>query len=60
MTTEKQMKISEKETVYSAESLLASRVLSGYQPDFARAVLTAQGYTIAQARTLLQPYRMRA
>lgn len=38
-----------KETKYPTENLLQSKLLAGYQPDFARAVLTEPEYTKAEA-----------
>jgi hypothetical protein len=35
------------------EILLKSRALSGYQPDFARAILTEKSYTITAAKKAL-------
>lgn len=34
---------------YSTEQLLKSKALSGFQPDFARAVLTKPEYTVEEA-----------
>lgn len=36
--------------------LLKSRALSGFQPDFARAVLTGPEYTLAEALTALNDF----
>ena len=47
------MKKKNKEIRYSTERLLQSKVLSGYQPDFARAILKKDSYTITEARAAL-------
>lgn len=41
------------ETRYSTGRLLRSKALSGYQEDFARAILTAPEYTISEAKAAL-------
>lgn len=41
------------EKKYPASRLLKSRALSGYQPDFARVVLTKPEYTIREAKETL-------
>lgn len=41
---------------YPTEVLLRSRALSGYQQDFARAILTESEYTIEQARAALDRF----
>lgn len=38
---------------YRTEKLLCSKHLEGYQPDFARAILTEPEYTIRDARRIL-------
>lgn len=38
---------------YPTDKLLHSKVLSGYQPDFARAILQEPEYTIEDARAAL-------
>ena len=38
---------------YPTDKLLHSKVLSGYQPDFARAILQETEYTIEDARATL-------
>lgn len=38
---------------YTTERLLESRALSGYQQDFARAILKAPHYTISGAKAAL-------
>lgn len=38
---------------YPTEKLLKSKHLAGYQRDFAKAILTEPGYTISQARAVL-------
>ncbi len=44
----------EKKRTYPTERLLKSRHLSGYQPDFARAILTEPEYTISGALEVLE------
>lgn len=41
---------------YPTEQLLASRALSGFQPDFARAVLTGPEYTVEEALDALNKF----
>ena len=36
------------EKSYPTESLLSSKALAGYQPDFARAILTKPAYTVRE------------
>lgn len=48
-----------KETKYPAEVLLNSRALSGYQKDFARAVLGRREYTVREAQAALDAYFQR-
>lgn len=48
-----------KETKYPAEVLLNSRALSGYQKDFARAVLAGREYTVREAQAALDAYFQR-
>ena len=43
----------EKKKKYPTGKLLGSRVLAGYQQDFARVVLAEQEYTIEEARDKL-------
>lgn len=38
---------------YSREALLRSKALSGYQPDFAAAILTKEFYTLNEAKAAL-------
>lgn len=45
-----------KETKYPAEALLKSKEFSGYQPDFAKAVLGGGEYTKAEARKALDGF----
>lgn len=52
MELKKTAKMSEKK--YSTEKLLKSRHLSGYQPDFARVILTEPEYTISGAIKTLE------
>lgn len=44
------------ETKYSAEVLLRSKALSGYQKDFARAVLAGKEHTIQEAKAALDKF----
>ena len=44
------------ETKYPTEALLHSRAFSGYQRDFARAILTEPEYTIKQAKAALDGF----
>lgn len=44
------------ETKYKTEVLLKSRALSGYQTDFARALLTQKEYSINEARAVLDTF----
>lgn len=41
---------------YPTEQLLTSRALSGFQPDFARAVLTGPEYTVEEALDALNKF----
>lgn len=41
---------------FSTEQLLKSRALSGFQPDFARAVLTGPEYTVEEALDALNKF----
>ena len=43
----------QKEKRYSTEKLLKSRYLAGYQPDFARVILTKPAYSLSEAKTAL-------
>lgn len=43
----------EKAKKYPTEKLLKSKALSGYQPDFARVILTEPEYTIEGAKAAL-------
>lgn len=38
---------------YATEKLLKSKVLAGYQQDFARAILTKPEYTVEEAKATL-------
>ena len=44
------------EKSYPTESLLSSKALAGYQPDFARAILTKPAYTVREAKDILDKY----
>ena len=44
----------QKEKRYSAEKLLKSRYLAGYQPDFAKVILTKPAYSVAEAIEALE------
>lgn len=44
------------EKTYPTEALLKSKALEGYQPDFARAVLTRSDYTVREAKDVLDKY----
>ena len=44
------------ENSYPTESLLSSKALAGYQPDFARAILTKPAYTVREAKDVLDKY----
>lgn len=39
---------------YTTERLLKSKALAGYQPDFARAILTEKDYTIEDAKAAIE------
>ena len=52
LESKKTGKMSEKK--YSTEKLLKSRHLSGYQPDFAKVILTESEYTISGAINALE------
>ena len=41
---------------YPTEQLLKSKALSGFQPDFARAVLTGPEYTVEEALDALNKF----
>lgn len=41
---------------YPTESLLKSKALAGYQPDFARSILTKPAYSIREAQEALDKY----
>lgn len=43
----------EKEKKHPTGKLLKSMALSGYQPDFARVILTEPAYTVEEAKTAL-------
>lgn len=47
------MSESKKEKMYPTDKLLKSRHLSGYQPDFAKVILTEPAYTINQAKSTI-------
>lgn len=42
-----------KETRYQTSRLIKSRALAGYQPDFAKVILTKSEYTIEEAKAAL-------
>lgn len=42
------------EKTYPTEKLLKSRHLAGYQPDFARVILTEARYTVSDAKDRLE------
>lgn len=44
------------EVRYPTEVLLKSKALSGYQPDFAKAILKKDEYTLEEARELLEKF----
>lgn len=44
------------EKSYPTESLLSSKALAGYQPDFARAILTKPAYTVREAAATLDRF----
>lgn len=44
------------EKTYSTEALLSSKALSGYQRDFAKALLTKPAYTVREAKQILDKY----
>jgi len=44
------------EKVYPVESLLQSEAFRGYQPDFARALLTKPAYTVREAKRILDHF----
>lgn len=45
--------MAKKEKAYKTERLLRSKALAGYQPDFARAILVEEFYTISDAKAAL-------
>lgn len=44
------------EKTYPTEALLNSKALAGYQPDFARVLLTKSAYTVREAKDILDKY----
>lgn len=44
----------QKEKRYATEKLLKSRYLAGYQPDFAKVILTKPAYSVAEAIETLE------
>ena len=44
------------EKTYPTEALLNSKALAGYQPDFARTLLTKSAYTVREAKEVLDKY----
>lgn len=47
---------SKTEKTYPTEALLKSKALAGYQPDFARTLLTKPAYSVREAKELLDKY----
>lgn len=47
---------SKTEKTYPTEALLKSNALAGYQPDFARAILTKPAYSVREAKEILDKY----
>ena len=47
------MKSKETESKFPVEAILKSKALSGYQPDFAKAILTKSEYTVEEATATL-------
>lgn len=45
-----------KATRYKKESLLASKALAGYQPDFVKVLLTEPEYTLEEAKGILDKF----
>lgn len=45
-----------KEKKYTREAIFKSRLFSGYQPDFLRAVLPKEKYTLAEAEKIVKKY----
>ena len=44
------------EKTYPTASLLKSKALAGYQPDFARSILTKPEYSVREAKEILDNY----
>ena len=44
------------EKTYPTVALLKSKALAGYQPDFARVILTKPAYTVREAKEILDKY----
>lgn len=44
----------QKEKRYATEKLLKSRHLAGYQPDFAKVILTKPAYSVSEAIEVLE------
>ena len=44
------------EKTYPTVALLKSKAFAGYQPDFARAILTKPAYTVREAAAILDKY----
>ena len=49
-------KTEKKVAKYKTESLLASKALAGYQPDFVKVLLTEPEYTLEEARGILDKF----
>lgn len=47
------MSASKKNKKYPTGKLLKSKALAGYQPDFARVILTEPAYTVQEAQAVL-------
>ena len=47
---------SKTEKTYPTEALLKSKALAGYQPDFARTLLTKPAYSVREAKEILDKY----
>ena len=47
---------SKTEKIYPTADLLKSKALAGYQPDFARSILTKPAYSVREAREVLDKY----
>lgn len=45
-----------KEKKYTREAIFKSRLFSEYQPDFLRAVLPKESYTLTEAKRIVKKY----